>query len=329
MPPWVESLRHWLSPHWGDGVPTWMGVVLAAVFGVQSWRSSRQSKSARDAAQVAEAQAEQATTAPDLNSFTAVPVEDYFAHDPRSGPNSRTLNFSTPYNVNCGMDARNPDLLGGLATGIRCYGEIPGTGGTESLTCPTGHLDGAGPGGSYRLMTQNGNCSPFIPGGKQLGVGQKVTFRNVTCAVGADQLIACLDTTSGEHGFIETLWQRGVPPPSPDRRPSVVQLPPVHQLDPRDPQRTHQLRPRALRQPSRPLALPGQVGAGQRPWLVTARRPEHPARDVLAVGAHRFTDGVAQPRPRRSGEPPERKYGPQVDPKVTFWLRSSACLPKD
>jgi len=38
--------------------------------------------------------------------------------------------------------------------------------------------------------------------GKALAVGQKLSYLNVTCAVGADNLIACLDTTSGDHGFV-------------------------------------------------------------------------------------------------------------------------------
>jgi hypothetical protein len=29
-----------------------------------------------------------------------------------------------------------------------------------------------------------------------------LTYLNVTCAVGADNLVACLDTTSGDHGFV-------------------------------------------------------------------------------------------------------------------------------
>ena len=35
-----------------------------------------------------------------------------------------------------------------------------------------------------------------------LAAGQKLSYLNVTCAVGADNLIACLDTTSGDHGFV-------------------------------------------------------------------------------------------------------------------------------
>lgn len=50
-------MLHWLSLHWGDVVPAWLAVVVAAIFGVQAWCSSRQSKTARDAARSAEAEA--------------------------------------------------------------------------------------------------------------------------------------------------------------------------------------------------------------------------------------------------------------------------------
>ena len=33
MPHWVHSLLHWLSLHWGDVVPAWLAVIVAAVFG--------------------------------------------------------------------------------------------------------------------------------------------------------------------------------------------------------------------------------------------------------------------------------------------------------
>lgn len=55
---WVHTFFHWLSQHWGDVVPTWLGVIVAAIFGIQSWRASQQSKAARDAAQAAESRAE-------------------------------------------------------------------------------------------------------------------------------------------------------------------------------------------------------------------------------------------------------------------------------
>jgi hypothetical protein len=47
VPHWVW---HWLAVHWGDVVPAWLAVIFAAMFGFQSWRSSRRSKAAEDAA---------------------------------------------------------------------------------------------------------------------------------------------------------------------------------------------------------------------------------------------------------------------------------------
>jgi hypothetical protein len=57
VPHLVHSLFHWLSLHWGDVVPAWLAVLVAAFFGVQAWCSARQSKTARDAARTAEAAA--------------------------------------------------------------------------------------------------------------------------------------------------------------------------------------------------------------------------------------------------------------------------------
>jgi hypothetical protein len=37
VPQWVHSLSHWPSLHWGDVVPAWLAVVVAAVFGWLSW----------------------------------------------------------------------------------------------------------------------------------------------------------------------------------------------------------------------------------------------------------------------------------------------------
>lgn len=67
MPDWVHSLLHWLSLHWGDVVPMWLAVIVAAFFGWLSWRSSVRSKAAEREAKAAEAeakkQAERATRA--------------------------------------------------------------------------------------------------------------------------------------------------------------------------------------------------------------------------------------------------------------------------
>jgi hypothetical protein len=50
VPHWVHSLLYWLSVHWGDVVPAWLAVIVAGVFGWVSWRSSRRSKAAEEAA---------------------------------------------------------------------------------------------------------------------------------------------------------------------------------------------------------------------------------------------------------------------------------------
>jgi hypothetical protein len=68
-----------------------------------------------------------------------------------------------------------------------------------------GSVDFKGP--NYQLSRMSyagcdGNPAPLPAGGKPLGTGQKLTYLNVTCAVGADNLVACLDTTSGDHGFV-------------------------------------------------------------------------------------------------------------------------------
>lgn len=60
VPCWVHSLLDWLSQRWGDVVPAWLAVLVAAFFGVQSWRSSRRAEAAKAAAQAAESKATEA-----------------------------------------------------------------------------------------------------------------------------------------------------------------------------------------------------------------------------------------------------------------------------
>jgi hypothetical protein len=50
VPHWVHSLLCWLSAHWGDVVPAWLGVAVAAFFGVLSWRLWLRSKAEADRA---------------------------------------------------------------------------------------------------------------------------------------------------------------------------------------------------------------------------------------------------------------------------------------
>lgn len=45
-------------------------------------------------------------------------------------------------------------------------------------------------------------CGAPYAHGAMLNIGQKVNYRDATCAVGADHLVACLDITRGQHGFV-------------------------------------------------------------------------------------------------------------------------------
>ncbi|HEU0192372.1 MAG TPA: hypothetical protein VFR17_14070 [Mycobacterium sp.] len=149
---------------------------------------------------------------PNLLLFAPVPAEGYFVH--LQAGSSRLLNFSTPDNVVCSFYA-GEDLVPGQSQGINCDGTMPGMinapfsgGGGGRLhpgECVLGAVRSAGP--AYRLERNTyGDCDgrpPKLPNtGKLLETGQKVSYQNVTCAVGVEHLLACLDTTSGEHGFV-------------------------------------------------------------------------------------------------------------------------------
>jgi hypothetical protein len=147
---------------------------------------------------------------PNLDSFTAVPVDGYVTTF-RPGTSPR-INFSAPYNMVC-------DFYGGTAPppqpsqDIKCNGDMPGMddvpfpggGHTRPGDCVVGVVNFKGPGYELSRMSYGGcEGSPATSpsGAKLLGVGQKLSYLNVTCAVGANNLVACLDTTSGDHGFV-------------------------------------------------------------------------------------------------------------------------------
>lgn len=150
---------------------------------------------------------------PDLNNFAPVSPDDGYFQQLRAGT-SRLVNFAAPGNIVCSFYGGEQPVTA-PTQGIGCDGVMPGMdgvpfngGGTTAPpgTCVIGRVISQGAG--YRLERENyGGCedghAPAPPyGGKPLGVGQKITYQNVTCAVGADQLTACLDTTSGQHGFV-------------------------------------------------------------------------------------------------------------------------------
>jgi hypothetical protein len=58
---------HWFSLHWGDVVPAWLAVIVAGVFGIQAWCSSRRSaasaRGSKASVQAAKAEADRAERA--------------------------------------------------------------------------------------------------------------------------------------------------------------------------------------------------------------------------------------------------------------------------
>jgi hypothetical protein len=147
---------------------------------------------------------------PSLDGFTAVPADGYVT---TSGPGtSPRINFSATSTLAC-------DFYGGPAPApqpsqdIKCSGDMPGL---DDITfpgashvrpgdCVVGAVNFKGPGYELSKMSYGGcGGNPATPPnrGKPLAQGQKLSYLNVTCAVGADNLVACLDTTSGDHGFV-------------------------------------------------------------------------------------------------------------------------------
>jgi len=147
---------------------------------------------------------------PSLDGYTAVPADGYVT---TSGTGvAPRLSFTGPYNLVC-------DFYGGPAPApqpsqdIKCKGDLPGLddvpfpGGGRSRPgdCVVGSVDFKGPGYELSRMSYSGcdgNPASAPSGSKALNAGQKLSYLNVTCAVGNDNLVACLDATSGDHGFV-------------------------------------------------------------------------------------------------------------------------------
>jgi hypothetical protein len=153
---------------------------------------------------------------PDLNTFSAVSADGYLTKKSKGSSDLSTVDFSTPYNIGCEFSA-SQDPSSRPSQNITCDGDLPGMdnvavvplSGTTSSPgdCVLGTARPAGDGPAYGFSrTTDGGCNgqpaKSSLGGNMLGAGQKVSFKNVTCAVGPNRLVACLDTTSGEHGFV-------------------------------------------------------------------------------------------------------------------------------
>jgi hypothetical protein len=130
---------------------------------------------------------------PNMDSFSAVPIDAYLA-EPGRGP--RFAYFSTPYNIQCFFEAGEP-VAAWTTQDINCHGDMP-----DGDPCVVGSAGAAGAGPAYAVSRTGDKCGAPFTRGTLLNAGQKLSFRNATCAVGADRLVACLDTTSGQHGFV-------------------------------------------------------------------------------------------------------------------------------
>ena len=132
---------------------------------------------------------------PDLGAFAPVSADGFT----NTVKGYSSVLFSTPYNVRCEFAARPVTNLpsGAPSQLINCAGAVPSMG-----SCATGAVLSQGDGPAYTVERKADDCGATFSNGTLLNVGQKITVANVTCAVGADQLIACLDTNSGNHGFV-------------------------------------------------------------------------------------------------------------------------------
>jgi hypothetical protein len=142
---------------------------------------------------------------PNLDTFTPVAIDDFVAP---LAHGAVIVNFSALGTVTCDFYGGPPPPPGPLQN-IDCEGAMPGlqnvpltSGGPAGPEDCVYGVTKATPSG-YQL--QKGSYSacnaPRPVSGKPLTAGQKVSYLNVTCAAG-DQLLACLDTTGGEHGFV-------------------------------------------------------------------------------------------------------------------------------
>lgn len=132
---------------------------------------------------------------PDLSGFTDVTAD--FAGNQRG---ETVVGFSPDGLINCGFDSQR----------VTCAGPMPGlqgmpiANGNTQGNCDEGSATAgvpAGGGGQIRHNKFNGQC-PDESDVKILKPGQKVSYGNITCGVAPGGVTACIDTFSGEHGFV-------------------------------------------------------------------------------------------------------------------------------
>jgi len=124
---------------------------------------------------------------PNLNEFQAVDPADYPA---------TMANFYSPGGVHCLLDW-------GQEQSVICGGNVPGVPDTVPGTgCPyVRKLDQSSSHDEpYVIMRDQGQCVT-ARSVKTMQAGRKLTKANATCAVGKDDLVACIDADN-KHGFV-------------------------------------------------------------------------------------------------------------------------------
>jgi hypothetical protein len=136
---------------------------------------------------------------PDLNAFTAVDPAPYIGGG--VGAPSINFHFTTPDGVLCRWQY-DPSPSPNTHVVIRCSGNIAGIPSDDGPGCAQLGANGIfGNVGPYSFSRGVGDCPPFAAWLHLLDVGQKVTATNITCAVGAGNLTACIDETNN-RGFV-------------------------------------------------------------------------------------------------------------------------------
>ncbi|MBA0048120.1 hypothetical protein MLB1_17585 [Mycobacteroides sp. LB1] len=161
---------------------------------------------------------------PDLNGFTAVAPDAYFVTNENSSV--RSIHFTTPDGIGC-MFRASQNISPNSRQRLSCDGavpgipgdaqnvpNVPGVGGASANvpglggvnlpgigTCPMGTVAQKGD-GAFEISKGAWTCGTR-PEAPVLNVGQKLTYGNVTCAVGGGGLTACqVSMGDQKHGFV-------------------------------------------------------------------------------------------------------------------------------
>ena len=104
------------------------------------------------------------------------------------------LDLSTPFNITCSFSREG----GGRSSQyLRCKGRMA----DSADPCAFWEIYWESSKDSYDRTWSGSDCANHFSIAPNCCQGKNVHILNVTCAVGDDRLVACLDTYNGEHGF--------------------------------------------------------------------------------------------------------------------------------